>query len=58
MSATLVARQLSQQVAEFRRFTQSGLADRKVQNAQTLIASLSDSAATGRMTLDEQEALA
>ena len=43
--------------AEFRRFTVSGLAERKVGNAETLIRSLDGSGVTGRVTLDDSEAL-
>lgn len=43
--------------AEFRRFTVSGLAERKVGNAETLIRSLDGSGVTGRVTLDDSESL-
>src|SRR5690554_246290 len=43
--------------AEFRRFTQSGLAERKVGNAETVIRSLAGAGATGSVTLDDSEAL-
>jgi hypothetical protein len=43
--------------AEFRRFTQDGLAERKVGNAETLIRSLAGVGVTGSVTLDEQESL-
>ncbi|MHA6667742.1 DUF2017 domain-containing protein [Homoserinimonas sp. A447] len=43
--------------AEFRRFTAGGLAERKVGNAETLIRSLDGTGVTGRVILDESEAL-
>ena len=47
----------SEASAEFRRFTESGLAERKVANAETVIRSLSGAGATGSVTLDDTEAL-
>lgn len=46
----------SEASAEFRRFTESGLAERKVANAETVIRSLSGAGATGSVTLDDAEA--
>ena len=43
--------------AEFRRFTQGGLAERKVGNAESLIRSLDGTGVTGSVTLDQSEAL-
>ncbi|MEX1078928.1 MAG: DUF2017 domain-containing protein [Homoserinimonas sp.] len=43
--------------SEFRRFTQSGLADRKVANAETVIRSLGRADITGSVALDEPETL-
>lgn len=42
---------------EFRRFTQGGLAERKVGNAETVIRTLAGSGVTGSVVLDESEAL-
>lgn len=42
---------------EFRRFTQSGLAERKVTNAETVIRSLGGAGVTGSVVLDGSEAL-
>lgn len=47
----------SEASAEFRRFTQSGLADRKVANAEAVIRSLAGSGVTGSVTLNDTEAL-
>ena len=47
----------SEASAEFRRFTESGLAERKVANAEAVIRSLAGSGVTGSVTLDEPEAL-
>ncbi len=47
----------SEASAEFRRFTESGLAERKVANAETVIRSLAGAGVTGSVTLDEAEAL-
>lgn len=44
--------------AEFRRFTASGLIDRKVANADTVLLSLSEAIETGNLTLDAAEAQA
>ena len=44
--------------AEFRRFTESGLAGRKRQNAETVIRSLDGTGVTGLVTLDAAETLA
>lgn len=44
--------------AEFRRFTASGLVDRKLSNADTVLASLSSSMESGDLHLNEQEAQA
>src|SRR5690554_538414 len=47
----------SEASAEFRRFTESGLAERKVANAETVIRSLAESGVTGSVTLDDAESL-
>jgi hypothetical protein len=47
----------SEASAEFRRFTESGLAERKVANAEVVIRSLAGAGVTGSVTLDEAEAL-
>lgn len=47
----------SEASAEFRRFTESGLAERKVANADTVMRSLAGSGVTGNVTLDDAEAL-
>lgn len=44
--------------AEFRRFTATGLADRKLRNAETVVRSLNGAGVTGSVSLDEQEAQA
>jgi hypothetical protein len=43
--------------AEFRRFTQGGLAERKVGNAETLIRTLGGAGVTGNVVLNDSEAL-
>ena len=47
----------SEASAEFRRFTESGLAERKVANAETVIRSLAGAGVTGSVSLDDGEAL-
>jgi hypothetical protein len=47
----------SEASAEFRRFTEGGLAERKVANAETVIRSLAGAGVTGRVELVDAEAL-